>query len=472
MKRIEIKNYRCFKSVTLDFGVENFFIGENNTGKSSLLKLLDSLYKNKYLNFKDTYLSDYSLEDLQYDISKPVEFLYYFTRPIDKGKEKNFFEYIELKNIDKYIYPLITKFATVSLDHENIVLFEIDYIYYEDSLKIKYIKIKEFIKPNFLSNKNIYNDIASLTKILNSEDHIILFDKEVNYKHDHNDKTIRKNYEDITLFFLNFSNLSLSFDILINLYSLNINKKDEKVGDLVERLHTQRSFPRNIHTKYLAPLRPIFKDYYSLKELQNNKDLLFLLQLRKKKNILNEINSFFSKTGMLKEIKLEHESSRLISELISLQYENILKKGLKISISGTGVSQIIPILYELYNAHNDKIFIEQPEVHLHPKAQAELGEIFANYLFKNNLKKYLLRDQLFIETHSLHILDRLRFLIKKKLNEKEHKEDVGVSIFYLENKVNEVIVNTISINSSGKFNGNMENFFKFFIDESINNLEI
>ena len=68
---------------------------------------------------------------------------------------------------------------------------------------------------------------------------------------------------------------------------------------------------------------------------------------------------------------------------------------------GYGCSQILPILVAGFSRpKGTTLVIEQPELHLHPKAQAELGTFLFD-LWKRNM-------QLFIETHSEHLLLRLQ----------------------------------------------------------------
>ncbi|WP_321417956.1 AAA family ATPase [uncultured Desulfobacter sp.] len=68
---------------------------------------------------------------------------------------------------------------------------------------------------------------------------------------------------------------------------------------------------------------------------------------------------------------------------------------------GYGNSQILPVLVGGYNLPPNSIFaVEQPEIHLHPKAQSELGDFFLD-----------LRDnqvQSIVETHSEHLVLRLQ----------------------------------------------------------------
>ena len=70
---------------------------------------------------------------------------------------------------------------------------------------------------------------------------------------------------------------------------------------------------------------------------------------------------------------------------------------------GVGISQIIPVLCAINDA-NPSVYIHQPELHLHPKHQSHLGDIFIERINNNSTKhdKYF-----FIETHSEHILLRI-----------------------------------------------------------------
>jgi predicted ATPase len=68
---------------------------------------------------------------------------------------------------------------------------------------------------------------------------------------------------------------------------------------------------------------------------------------------------------------------------------------------GYGVSQALPILDILNRPSAFELFlIQRPEVHLYPRAQAELGSFFAAQADR--------RRRLVIETHSDHLVDRVR----------------------------------------------------------------
>jgi predicted ATPase len=90
---------------------------------------------------------------------------------------------------------------------------------------------------------------------------------------------------------------------------------------------------------------------------------------------------------------------------------------------GSGVSYVVLILILCLSAKKgDIIIIENPEIHLHPKSQAELGEFFAFVASKG--------IQLIIETHNDHIINKICYeQFKGNLKEDEvviqYKQDMN-----------------------------------------------
>lgn len=68
---------------------------------------------------------------------------------------------------------------------------------------------------------------------------------------------------------------------------------------------------------------------------------------------------------------------------------------------GIGVSQVLPVLVTVYASKNRIIAMEQPEIHLHPALQAELGDVFIEVAIGER------RNTLILETHSEHLILRL-----------------------------------------------------------------
>jgi predicted ATPase len=75
---------------------------------------------------------------------------------------------------------------------------------------------------------------------------------------------------------------------------------------------------------------------------------------------------------------------------------------------GFGVSQTLPVLVALLAARkNQVVYIEQPELHLHPRAQFNLGSIIAAAVSERNIN-------VVIETHSSILIRAIQILVAKK----------------------------------------------------------
>jgi predicted ATPase len=69
---------------------------------------------------------------------------------------------------------------------------------------------------------------------------------------------------------------------------------------------------------------------------------------------------------------------------------------------GYGLSQFLPVLVHCYYApEGSTLILEQPDIHLHPKAQADLADLLIEVITERNL-------QILIESHSEHLLNRLQ----------------------------------------------------------------
>lgn len=118
----------------------------------------------------------------------------------------------------------------------------------------------------------------------------------------------------------------------------------------------------------------------------------------KSKGIKNKIVNWLSLAGIASDLKILALSDRYyeiqVQHPITKEYENYADVGY-------GNSQVVPVLIAGYNLNPGETFIvEEPEIHLHPKAQSELGDFFVD-LHENNV-------QSIIETHSEHMIIRLQ----------------------------------------------------------------
>jgi hypothetical protein len=115
---------------------------------------------------------------------------------------------------------------------------------------------------------------------------------------------------------------------------------------------------------------------------------------------------------------------------------------------GIGVAQALPIVVAALDSKKPFLAVEQPELHLHPAAQARLGDVFVTQAK---------RDRLFlIETHSetlmLRIFRRIRETSRNKLPRKElefTKDDVTLLFVAANEKGTQI--KPIRLDDQGKF---------------------
>jgi len=123
---------------------------------------------------------------------------------------------------------------------------------------------------------------------------------------------------------------------------------------------------------------------------------------------------------------------------------------------GYGVSQVLPLLTELLrDGVADVCLLQQPEVHLHPSAQAALGTLFTDVCSQ--------KRQLIVETHSDYLINRVRMDIR----DRQCKIDEGdVSILYFESIGDSVRIHSIRIDEMGNVLGAPPSYRRFFTAEA------
>ena len=141
---------------------------------------------------------------------------------------------------------------------------------------------------------------------------------------------------------------------------------------------------------------------------------------------------------------------------------------------GYGVSQVLPIITDLLrrevrDVRRDEetkslrpiFLLQQPEVHLHPSAQAALGSLFCQIAGSNR--------QLVVETHSDHLLDRVRMDVRDGATNLRPED---VSILFFERGDLDVRIHSLGIDNEGNIVGAPEGYRKFFMEETARSLRL
>ena len=141
------------------------------------------------------------------------------------------------------------------------------------------------------------------------------------------------------------------------------------------------------------------------------------------------LENFGEKAGLFQVIDIR-KFGRTLADPFQIQVK-VKGKQTNIVDVGYGISQILPLLVRLLHRRDTMVgynyfLMQQPEVHLHPRAQAEFTSLLAEMAAKN-------RDRFVVETHSDYMIDRIR-----------------IEIMNGNIKPNDVALNYLEANASGK----------------------
>ena len=188
---------------------------------------------------------------------------------------------------------------------------------------------------------------------------------------------------------------------------------------------------------------------------------LMLIQSTKKKrweDLKQELVQFGKGSGMFQNIEVKNLASPGGPFQLRFKVRGPISNIIDV---GYGVSQIVPILVQILDPPSSRapvtempfFLLQQPEVHLHPKAQAELSSLLAK-LAGQGKRSFL------IETHSDYMIDRARIEIRKGTIRPE-----DVSLIYLEPKGQTVKVHNISFDKTGDMISIPNSYREFFMKE-------
>ncbi len=180
-------------------------------------------------------------------------------------------------------------------------------------------------------------------------------------------------------------------------------------------------------------------------------------------DLRQKIEDFGRNSGMFDEIAIK-QLGRGDGDPFQVQIRKFGKraKGSKHNLIdvGYGVSQVLPVITELLRPSGPGMFLmQQPEVHLHPSAQAALGSLLCTVATPER--------QLVIETHSDHLLDRIRMDVR---DGKTKLKPEDVSILYFERTGLDVAIHSIRIDGQGNIVGAPAGYRQFFMEETARDL--
>ena len=123
---------------------------------------------------------------------------------------------------------------------------------------------------------------------------------------------------------------------------------------------------------------------------------------------------------------------------------------------GYGVSQVLPVITDLLREDaRPQILSQQPEVHLHPSAQAGLADLFCSVAGPER--------QLIVETHSDYIVDRVRMNVRDRVGSLSPDD---ISLLYFERQELETKIHNMRFDREGNVLNAPPSYRRFFLEET------
>lgn len=190
-------------------------------------------------------------------------------------------------------------------------------------------------------------------------------------------------------------------------------------------------------------------------DLEGRSNILSLPKSLQKEKFKKALNKFGKASGLFQSISVESLEKKLQKKAIIVKFT---KGGVDFFADelGFGVSQVLPLVIDMVNSNEDNstVLIQQPELHLHPKAQAAFGELLYEFSYAGGL--------FIVETHSDFLIDRFRIKVAEA---KRKKVKSHVLFFRALSEKN--VIKSIPIGLDGNYISPPNYFRNFFLKESL-----
>lgn len=419
-----LDNYKGFVDTLIPINDVSFFVGENSTGKTSILKLLEVLSQphfwfNPSFNNSEIELGYFSeIVNLLSEKKDSFSIGVYFDE--EKG-DSPYCGYSWMSFTDKESTPVLSSFKFVqginSVWCDNI---KENVISYRTKKIGENVSFGEWVRDFDGYEKNCEIKIKNICNMPFAFIRSIIEDKLGGNNHE-GDKNIKLDY----------------------------------------------TFPHiNSNFFWIAPIRAKAKRWYESYKLDYSSEgehipvllkKIFTKNTAKNTKIIEALEVFGKNSGLFDKLEVRDSGSKDSPFSLRAKYG---KLSINITNVGYGVSQILPPIVELLTSNSNSFAIQQPEVHLHPKAQAAFGEFLHTIATKQ-------KNRIIVETHSDYMINRFRYTMSNS------KSKLSAQVVLFERDEKGTHVKRIPINSSGQFEGEyVDDYMRFFLDEELKMLDM
>ena len=391
INHLQIQNFKCWKDTgNITLSPLTVFFGSNSSGKSSIGQFLMMLKQS--VEFSDRKTVFYTGNDVTaVELGLPANMIY------NQDPQNHIvFSYDWIPDDGLYIGDNPRSKKTVS------------HIKFSGEVKILQSLEVESIKYDLKTNRNDSVSFALKRKSISNSFKKGYQLQTTNYKLTRNPGRAW----DITspVRFYGFPDEAVAYYKNAG-FLQNINLVHERLFSTIHYLGPLRNRAKRLYTW----LGGTFKDVGVIGEdsisailaAREEKRLINLKDKSPRKSLDYIVAKMLKKMGLIEDFKINQISESRQDYEVKVKTRGS-KNYVDIPDVGVGVSQVLPVIVELFCAPpGSTIIIEQPELHLHPSAQAHLADVMIDAIHAK--EDYASRNiQLIIESHSEHFLRRLQ----------------------------------------------------------------
>lgn len=411
--KIFARHFRGFKKIEIDLKKTYFLVGDNSSGKSSFLYLIDAVCESS-LNFSPKIDEDFGAS--RYDYFSP---------------------YFDYKDVD---------FAVLDDSGSN-----------GGYVKFITVRRRPGDHPQIIRCTHWYNGHYVALKVTNGKVFCKAgqFESEVNFQSLlklHSAKMKAWSKTDI-------KKSSISEGAALLAIWDTTNKEQQRL--------VVKAYGFELKScRFVSPLRALPERFYSsvrkVDAAGGHFAKVWLDLSVMGESVLAEIDKFGSEAKLFDRLHVEEVETTVDDPPLLVTVEKYGKR-FTLDQVGIGVSQVVPLLIDtVFSLEIDQkpVLSQQPELHLHPVAQSALG----SYLYrahKSGLKAVY-------ETHSSFLLDRF----KADFRDDEERPSVdgifeNVSVLFFRNGKEGNQLVDIKIKDDGSLQNDPEDYHEFFLNEIV-----
>lgn len=228
-----------------------------------------------------------------------------------------------------------------------------------------------------------------------------------------------------------------------------LNAISDEVGNLLDQL------------VYIGPLRDVPKRFSQRQLGSSNRDMPFFLldndaERRAVSDWLRQLGTPYE-LDVINPILSEYRET--VGDVATMVLKDV-RSGISVTPAdvGFGISQVLPIVTELSARTNSVILIEQPEIHLHPALQAELGDLLIESTRASGRA-----NQIIAETHSETLILR----VQRRIREGSLASSDVIVLYVDQDNDGKCVIEELRLDADGNF---MDTWPGGFFDEQFDEL--